>query len=797
MGAGRLALYVACALGTCLMPAGTAGAAAAPSPHVVGHVSQTPEGRRVVLTISADIDGRSVLTITGRDAVWHHLTQAAPGRHFDSASPTKIGKASWLPSWPAKGENRDCGCNSSVFHGVSPPLPKAGPIEFKAVNCRELCSAVAGGGKAVITLDDDRSFSSAPYVVQLIYTAPVVETHIKGRVTDSFKEGVDNVRVVARGKGGSKQSITSDGGYYDIQLAKLKKPATYTVTASNKLYRQIDPKVRTVTARPGKDAFAAFTVATGILRGKVSELQCDEPVTKATCGKRERRNGIAVRFQGSQIGIKGDLTKSDPDGGEYSIKVPAGDDYTVYIQDKDAGDGFDACLEDTAIPVIPAAGKADDEVKCKHAVKVKAVKGARTSRDFVLVPHVLSATMDLLTFDKANRPRPASAIFSGLSDPLSPELFGDFGSGSRKTDYPIVRCRSGCATIEVRTQNLLGAPAKGSTVRGLASTPISPAYGVTEDNMDGRPCFIKRDSAEKAFRTCYDTARVDDNGRALGVYAAPGISPGPQLQELDRPVTTFIKANVTAPGYHDTVVGADLTIKPNLRPGRKGTVIKVDAATGAWLNTWTDPNTVERGVINTIKLIPEACDAFQKFLYDNVFGHVLTVVTRGKNVKIPLISKVCDTISAPSDIARVAFDNLDDKLLSIWLINQLGIREHGLISSFGIRDSGPFTSLGDVTKLIPAATTPANRFVAEYMRAWRLAHGPNFTAADGSTQAPKIKENETLQFRVYEVSHYGFVSGVMTRKPAVMISLRASLVPAPRTLVITAADGYDPLTWLP
>ena len=565
---------------------------------------------------------------------------------------------------------------------------------------------MAGDGKAVITLDDDRTFSSAPYVVTLTYTAPVVETHIKGRVTDSFKEGVDNVRVVARGKGGSKQSITSSGGYYDIKLADLKKPATYTVTASNKLYRQIDPKAHTVTARPGKDAFAAFTVATGILRGKVSEVKCSEPITKATCGARERRNGIAVRFQGSQIGIKGDLTKSDPDGGEYSIKVPAGDDYTVYIQDKDAGDGFDACLEDRAIPVLPAAGRTEDEVKCRHAVKVKAVKGARTSRDFVLVPHLLNADLNLLTFDKANRPRPAGSILSGLTDPLSPELFGDFGSGSRKTDYPVVRCRTGCATIEVRTQNLLGAPAKGATVRGLASTPISPAYGVTEDNMDGRPCLIRRNSEGKEARTCYDTARVDDNGRALGVYAAPGIAPGPQLQELDAPVTTFIKAGVTAPGYHDTVVGADLTIKPNLRPGRKGTLVKVDAPTAAWLNAWTDPNTIARGIINTIKLVPDLCDKFQKFLYDNALGHVLTVATRGQNVKIPVLSKVCDAASQPSDVARVAFDNLDDKMLSLWLIKQLGVREHGLISSFGIRDSGPFTSFGDVTKLIPSATTP-------------------------------------------------------------------------------------------
>ena len=92
----------------------------------------TPTGRRVVLTISADIDGRSVLTITGRNAQWHHVSQAAPGRHLGGATVTKIGGATWKPSWPSAGENRDCNCNSNVFHGVTPPLPSTGAITVQA-----------------------------------------------------------------------------------------------------------------------------------------------------------------------------------------------------------------------------------------------------------------------------------------------------------------------------------------------------------------------------------------------------------------------------------------------------------------------------------------------------------------------------------------------------------------------------------------------------------------------------------------------------------------------------------------
>ena len=162
MRAGRLAPYAACAVIIGLLVLGDAGAASASS--------ATPQsGKQVTLTISADIDGRSELTISGRNAVWKHLTQAAPVRHQGGATVTKIGKASWTPSWPDAGENRDCGCFSDVFHGVSPAVPSGGPVRFKAVSCREACSMATRNGKVVITVDDNLTASSALYVFTLTY----------------------------------------------------------------------------------------------------------------------------------------------------------------------------------------------------------------------------------------------------------------------------------------------------------------------------------------------------------------------------------------------------------------------------------------------------------------------------------------------------------------------------------------------------------------------------------------------------------------------------------------------------
>ena len=141
-----------------------------PSAQIRAHTAVT---KRVVLTISAQIDGLSTLIIRGDRAVWFHQKEAAPGRHEGANSPTVIGGRSWYPKWPAAGENRDCGCRSKEEAVLSQPLPSKALIAFAAISCREACTGTAGNGKAEITFNDVEIGSDATYVVSLTYTVAV------------------------------------------------------------------------------------------------------------------------------------------------------------------------------------------------------------------------------------------------------------------------------------------------------------------------------------------------------------------------------------------------------------------------------------------------------------------------------------------------------------------------------------------------------------------------------------------------------------------------------------------------
>jgi hypothetical protein len=86
---------------------------------------------REELTVRAYIDGRSRLVVRGDRAYWHHLDFAAPGRWVEDNTqqahddPTYLNEIAWYPIWPNKPdkENRDCGCNSTIFAGI-PPLAR-------------------------------------------------------------------------------------------------------------------------------------------------------------------------------------------------------------------------------------------------------------------------------------------------------------------------------------------------------------------------------------------------------------------------------------------------------------------------------------------------------------------------------------------------------------------------------------------------------------------------------------------------------------------------------------------------
>ncbi|MCP3914703.1 MAG: hypothetical protein GY711_03985 [bacterium] len=64
--------------------------------------------------IRAEIDGLSQLILDDDTAQWHHISFAAPGRHFcdsgDPIEPTILGGVEWFPVWPdvPDCENRDC-----------------------------------------------------------------------------------------------------------------------------------------------------------------------------------------------------------------------------------------------------------------------------------------------------------------------------------------------------------------------------------------------------------------------------------------------------------------------------------------------------------------------------------------------------------------------------------------------------------------------------------------------------------------------------------------------------------------
>jgi hypothetical protein len=91
------------------------------------------------LNIRSEIDGRSSMVVGTYYAWYEHHDYAAPGLHAyfgqgeaasQPARPTYVQGSEWYPTWPEDGENRDCGCESSVFesqapHGVLVPYADA------------------------------------------------------------------------------------------------------------------------------------------------------------------------------------------------------------------------------------------------------------------------------------------------------------------------------------------------------------------------------------------------------------------------------------------------------------------------------------------------------------------------------------------------------------------------------------------------------------------------------------------------------------------------------------------------
>ncbi|MHC4648606.1 MAG: hypothetical protein ACYTBJ_24380, partial [Planctomycetota bacterium] len=56
--------------------------------------------RQFSITVKAYIDGVSNLVFKDNTVCWHHLEDAAPGRHEGHNHPTYIGDIEWIPEWP-------------------------------------------------------------------------------------------------------------------------------------------------------------------------------------------------------------------------------------------------------------------------------------------------------------------------------------------------------------------------------------------------------------------------------------------------------------------------------------------------------------------------------------------------------------------------------------------------------------------------------------------------------------------------------------------------------------------------
>lgn len=136
----------------------------------------------VMLRISAQIDGRSQLRLSGNTAQWFHIEFAAPGRHGGGTLPTMIDGIAWFPVWPddPDEENRDCGCLSDVATVIDPPLPEVPSVAtLTAIEVRIAAAIVQQPGSdngftTVVEFDDTGEGGSDTYVVD-VEVAPTVE----------------------------------------------------------------------------------------------------------------------------------------------------------------------------------------------------------------------------------------------------------------------------------------------------------------------------------------------------------------------------------------------------------------------------------------------------------------------------------------------------------------------------------------------------------------------------------------------------------------------------------------------
>ena len=126
------------------------------------------------ISISAYIDGKSLLIIRTNTVQWHHLEYAAPGRHGFENLPTTINGFEWYPVWPdvPDAENRR-ECYSSVYEDLYPALPESDvEVELSVIQGRYALSIAQypsedNGYTLIIEFNDNPSEGPAWYECEL------------------------------------------------------------------------------------------------------------------------------------------------------------------------------------------------------------------------------------------------------------------------------------------------------------------------------------------------------------------------------------------------------------------------------------------------------------------------------------------------------------------------------------------------------------------------------------------------------------------------------------------------------
>ena len=162
-----------------LLAAGCSFDASAPDGKLGGAdpgVSPSP-AEALHLQVSAYIDGRSRLILSGSAVQWLHLDFSAPGRLDGAALPTTIDGVDWFPAWPDEPdpENRDCGCRSlDAWSGLAVPVPRTDTTTTvtPAVEMRGAArvieqATVANDFAVVIELDDNGDAGAETYVLDI------------------------------------------------------------------------------------------------------------------------------------------------------------------------------------------------------------------------------------------------------------------------------------------------------------------------------------------------------------------------------------------------------------------------------------------------------------------------------------------------------------------------------------------------------------------------------------------------------------------------------------------------------